>query len=80
LGLAKYSQNHWPGCTGTVYYIAPEVISLEKYDSKCDLWSCGMMYFLLSGEFPFRGENEKEVFTKVLKGKLKFSSPIWNAI
>jgi calcium-dependent protein kinase len=70
-----------PGCIGTVYYIAPEVVSLEKYDSKCDLWSCGiMMYFLLSSEFPFSGESEDEVFTKALKGRFSFSNPIWNTI
>ena len=34
---------------GTALYVAPEVLE-GKYDAKCDLWSCGIiMYLLLSG-------------------------------
>jgi calcium-dependent protein kinase len=70
-----------PGCIGTVFYIAPEIANLQSYDQKCDLWSCGvMMYFLLSGEFPFPGNTEEEVFTKILKGKFTFSNPVWDTI
>jgi calcium-dependent protein kinase len=76
-----FSKSLAPSCIGTVYYIAPEVVRYERYDSKCDLWSCGiMMYFLLSGEFPFTGETEEEVFVNVLKGRFTFSSPIWDTI
>jgi calcium-dependent protein kinase len=44
---------------GTAHYIAPEVIR-KSYDNKCDLWSCGIIaYILLSGYPPFMGENDK---------------------
>ena len=53
---------------GTSYYVAPEVIR-KKYNEKCDLWSCGVILFiLLIGNPPFRGDSKKEILNSVLKG------------
>ena len=51
---------------GFIYYIAPEVLQ-KKYNSKCDLWSCGViMYILLTGVPPFGGQDNKTIIKKIL--------------
>lgn len=65
---------------GTPYYIAPEVLN-NKYNEKCDLWSCGViMYILLCGCPPFYGKNDEEIFTSVRSGCFSFSHKVWNEI
>ena len=65
---------------GTSFYIAPEVLK-NGYNEKCDLWSCGViLYILLCGSPPFYGKNEKEIFKKILDGNFSFRHKIWNKI
>ncbi len=54
---------------GTPYYIAPEVLR-RCYDEKCDVWSCGvLLYLLLSGHTPFPGKTTDEVLQKIGHGE-----------
>ena len=65
---------------GTPYYIAPEVLQ-GSYTEKCDVWSCGVLLFiLLSGEPPFPGRDPKTIMTNVMRGTFQFASPVWASI
>ena len=49
--------------------MAPEVF-LSEYDSKCDMWSLGViLYLMLSGIPPFFGTNDKDIIKKVRWGE-----------
>jgi len=70
---------------GTIYTLAPEVITGEGYTAKVDMWATGvLMYLMISNEFPFL-TNEFELQDEVKKkrfmeGKFFFSSPIWSNV
>lgn len=65
---------------GTPYYIAPEVLA-KNYGPKCDIWSCGVItYIVLSGIPPFNGASDQEIMKKVKIGKFSFSDPVWTTI
>jgi calcium-dependent protein kinase len=65
---------------GSAYYIAPEVLS-RNYTELCDLWSCGViMYILLTGRPPFNGINEEEIMKKIKDGVYDMSRYPWGII
>jgi calcium-dependent protein kinase len=65
---------------GTAYYISPEVLK-GKYDEKCDIWSAGVILYIIICGYPcFNGDTDDDIFKAILKGKIQFPSPEWDNI
>ncbi|EGG19257.1 putative protein serine/threonine kinase [Cavenderia fasciculata] len=53
-------------CCGSPEYVAPEVLECKPYDEACDLWSVGVItYVLLTGCFPFWDKNNAVLYEKI---------------
>ena len=73
--FTKYKRN-FEDIVGTLYYCSPEVLK-NNYDFKCDIWSCGVtMYILLTGDIPFKGNNEEEIMKSILNDRIDFENNI----
>ena len=65
---------------GSAYYIAPEVLQ-RNYTEKCDIWSCGViMYILLTGRPPFYGNTDDEIIYRIKSGKYDLTKYPWGVI
>ena len=65
---------------GTSYYVPPEILA-GNYTEKCDIWSAGIiLYILLSGEPPFNGPNDETIFARIKTYKYEFPEPKWSKI
>ena len=73
-GLSKEAVDGEHRCksmTGTVEYMAPEVIQMQSYGTAVDWWSFGILGFdLLTGSSPFRANNDMKIREKIIKAKL----------
>ena len=66
---------------GTPGYIAPEVLHMRGYDKQCDVWSFGVIvYILLCGFPPFYADNDAQLFERIKRGKYEFIKPYWDPI
>lgn len=60
--------------------MAPEMFT-EEYNEKCDIWSAGVvLYILLSGKPPFDGETDDDIFESIKKGTYSLSSTQWLSV
>jgi serine/threonine protein kinase len=85
-GLAKkYGHSQLSTICGTPQYVAPEVIrggsTPYTYGTECDLWSCGIILFiLLAGYPPFYDDSEPRLFRKIRAGKYNMQDPVWDLV
>uniref|UniRef100_A0A7S3CW51 Protein kinase domain-containing protein n=1 Tax=Palpitomonas bilix TaxID=652834 RepID=A0A7S3CW51_9EUKA len=80
---------------GSPVYMAPEVVGakgaltpeealtmgLRAYTSKCDIWSAGVvMHALLTGEYPFAGKHSSDTLRRIVHGRLRLDTPVFDSI
>jgi len=86
-GFAKetHIQNTLQTPCYTPYYVAPEVLGPEKYDKSCDVWSLGViMYILLCGFPPFYSNHGLAISPgmkrRIRSGQYEFPDPEWKNV
>jgi len=66
---------------GTPGYVAPEILEGIPYDTQADMWSLGVIvYILLGGYPPFIEPNQRDLFRKIRKGQYEFHQEYWGAV
>ncbi|XP_047324341.1 phosphoenolpyruvate carboxylase kinase 1-like [Impatiens glandulifera] len=90
LKLADFGSAEWfgigeerkmTGIVGTPYYVAPEILSGRDYNEKVDVWSAGViLYIMLAGVPPFYGDSPTDTFEAVLRGNLRFPPRIFRSV
>ncbi|GAU98029.1 hypothetical protein RvY_09232 [Ramazzottius varieornatus] len=68
----------------TLQYAAPEVLKMRNYDTACDIWSLGVIFYtMLSGKSPYAsGPNDKpeSILLRIESGVLPFHGSAWSHI
>jgi len=66
---------------GSPGYVAPEVLTSESYDKSVDMWSVGVIiYILLCGYPPFYADNAPALFKKIMDVKYDFDDASWDEV
>jgi calcium-dependent protein kinase len=82
-GFAKFwdPSTKMTAACGSLAYVSPDVLSREGYTSKCDIWSLGVVVFmLLSGYPPFHGKEEADLISKIKIGKADWLERKWKNV
>lgn len=81
-GLSKHvkGDDRLHAMAGSAYYVAPEVLN-KNYGQECDVWSCGViMYLMLCGQPPFSGMSDPQIHQKIKKGEYRLCGRLWEPV
>jgi len=81
-GFSKdFNEDKLQTSCGSPGYVAPEVLTSESYDKSVDMWSIGVIiYILLCGYPPFYADNAPALFKKIMDVKYDFDDPSWDDV
>ena len=76
-----YEPNSLTTQCGTPGYVAPEILEGTAYDERADMWSVGViLYILLGGYPPFIESTQRDLFRKIRKGEYEFHEEYWGTV
>lgn len=81
-GVAKRLHGNFDAAiVGTPGYIAPEILKHQPYKCEVDMWSIGVIcYILLCGYPPFYGTDSRDVTRKIKRGDYQFDEQWWSHV
>ena len=82
-GLSKFAmeEERFTMAQGTLAYVSPEVLRGTGYGKEVDLWSCGViLYLLVSGSLPFDSTDREEIIEKTMVGRVPFERKVFASV
>ena len=69
------------GFQSSSYYNSPEVVKDDFYNEKCDVWSAGVILFmLLTGKPPYDGKDDRGIRDSIKRGDFKYDDGDWKLL
>eukprot|EP01117_Protostelium_nocturnum_P007098 TRINITY_DN2544_c0_g1_i1.p1 TRINITY_DN2544_c0_g1~~TRINITY_DN2544_c0_g1_i1.p1 ORF type:complete len:375 (-),score=122.20 TRINITY_DN2544_c0_g1_i1:39-1163(-) len=82
-GFARYvpGDGTMTSICGTPAFLAPEIAKEQHYNKSVDIWSLGVvLYIMLSGFPPFSAQTEERLFALICEGKVEFPDVCWRKV